>query len=139
MIFFLVEWVFDPSRELLLIASVCTPLPHPQDFFAILVIAVVQRCPSWVGLLVASFLWKLTECFPVPQKLVLREDAFKTVPAQGPLGPVSDVHSIFSNRDLLSTSMERARRIANNVLEVVWTTLTNNQKKDSRVWCGGLC
>lgn len=36
--------------------------------------------------------------------LVLREEAFRSVPAQLPLGPGSKVHGVFSNRNLSSTS-----------------------------------
>lgn len=36
--------------------------------------------------------------------LILREDAFGEGPAWGPLCPVSEVHGIFSNRDLTFTS-----------------------------------
>lgn len=34
-----------------------------------------------------------------------QEEAFKLIPAQWPLVPVSDVHDIFSNRDLPFTLM----------------------------------
>ena len=36
----------------------------------------------------------------VPEKVVFREEAFRSVPAQGPLGLVSEVHGVFSNRAL---------------------------------------
>lgn len=42
------------------------------------------------------------------------EEAFRSVPAQGPLGPVSEAHGVFSNSNRPSTSRRhpRARAIA---------------------------
>lgn len=50
---------------------------------------------------------------------------------QWPLDPVSEAHSVFSNRDLHSTSggqptARRAIAIDFNALRVSWTTLTKN-------------
>jgi hypothetical protein len=47
-------------------------------------------------------------------------------------GSTSEVHSVFINRDLPSTSggEPKAREIAYKVLGVSWTALTNNSKED---------
>lgn len=49
---------------------------------AMLAIAVVPGNHSWVGLLVSSHTWKLTRHSPVLWKLDLRQEAFKSLPAQ---------------------------------------------------------
>ena len=67
-------------------------------------VAVVHRHQSWIGLSDESLLWKLGWHFLVPRKLVLWEEAVRSVPALGPVGPVSEVHGVFSNRDLPSIS-----------------------------------
>lgn len=36
-------------------------------------------------------------------KLILREEAFKSVPSEGSLGPASEVHGVVSNSDIPST------------------------------------
>lgn len=54
---------------------------------------------SWVGLLVISLPWKLEWYL-----LVLREEVFRSVLAQGSLGHAPEVNSLFSNRDLPSMS-----------------------------------
>lgn len=69
-----------------------------------LVVNVGDKYRIWVGLLAASFPWKMTEYLWVLRKLVLREKAFPLVPIRCPLGPISEVHVIFSNRDLLLPS-----------------------------------
>lgn len=91
-----------------------------------LVIVVVR---SWVGLLVIFLLWKLVWCLLVLRKQLLRERALRSVPAQGPLGPVSEVHSIFSGGDFPSTSggQPRTTAIACDVLRGM--TLSNNSKE----------
>ena len=65
-----------------------------------LVIVVVHRHYSWVGLVIASLLCQLALYLLVPGVPVLREEELRSVPAQGPLGPVSEVHGVFSSRDL---------------------------------------
>lgn len=54
--------------------------------------------------MVDSLLLKLAWYLLVPRKLVFREEAFWLVPAQRALGPVSEVHGVFINRDFPSTS-----------------------------------
>lgn len=59
------------------------------------------------------------------------ETAFKSTPAQGPLGSMSQTHSVFSNMFLSSTSVEQPREIAiaYNVFGVSYTTLTYISKE----------
>lgn len=59
-----------------------------------LVFDVVHRHCSWVRLLAPSGTMKAR-----PQG-----GEFRSIPVQGSLGPVSEVHGIFSNRNLFSTS-----------------------------------
>ena len=60
-------------------------------------------------------------------QLVFRKKAFMSVLAQGPQSSASEVHGVFSNRDLPFISrcgwQLRAIVIACNVLGVSWTTL----------------
>ena len=69
-----------------------------------LIVDVVYRHHSWVGLdrLIVSLLPKLAWNFLASCKLVLREGAFKSIPAQGCLGPASKMHDAFRNRDFPS-------------------------------------
>ena len=71
-----------------------------------LVLDTTHRYHGWVGLLFLAFLWKLAWHLLVPEKVVFREEAFRSVPAQGPLGPVSEVQGAFSNRDITPISWE---------------------------------
>lgn len=67
-------------------------------------------------------------------KLVLREEyLFSTVSSQRPLGHLSEIYGIFSNRDLPSTSKEWPSKvvIACNVLAVSWTNFKNSKEKFS--------
>lgn len=43
---------------------------------------------------VASLFWNLAWQLLIPQKPVLREGTFKSVPNQGPLYPVAEVHDV---------------------------------------------
>jgi hypothetical protein len=61
----------------------------------------INSCHSWMELLVASFLWKPSWHLLVPWRLVLRRGNFRSDREMEPLGCVSKVHVIFSNRDLL--------------------------------------
>lgn len=49
----------------------------------VLEVCVVHRCYCWIGLLINSLLWNSVWCLLLPQKLVLRENTFKFVLAQG--------------------------------------------------------
>lgn len=91
----------------------------------------LYRLYSWVGLLVACLLWKLIWCPLVPWKLLLMEESFRLVPAQGPLCSASEVQDIFNNRDLPLTSGWCVTKGNSNRLYVLgasWTALTNNSK-----------
>jgi hypothetical protein len=56
------------------------------------------------------------------------------------MSPVFEVQSAFNNRDVFSTSAGQSLtiEIAYNVLEVSWTTVTNNLKEDSSNFVLGL-
>lgn len=105
--------------------KVCMPLLYPGGYCIIL--AVLQRCFIWVGLLAVSLLQKLAWCLLIPWKQILREDSFRSGLAQGHLDPVSKVHIIFSKRDLLyiSEDQPRAITIVCKVLQISWITVTN--------------
>lgn len=77
---------------------------------------MICRNHNWVGLLVASLLWKHTWDLLVPQEIVLREEAFKSVAAWEPVVPVSEVYGFFSNRDLPPNSGSRATKGNSNSL-----------------------
>ena len=71
----------------------------------------------------------------VTMKASVREEAFRSVPAQGPLGPVLEVHAhaVFSNGNLPSRYggeegrvQPKAITIAYNGLGVCWTAMINN-------------
>lgn len=55
----------------------------------LLVVVVISRCQSWVGLFIVSLLWRLAWHLLVPWKLVLRKSPFRPAPTQGPLNPLS--------------------------------------------------
>lgn len=54
-----VEQVLSQIRKLLATTKVCMSLSYPSGFCDMLAIAVAPRHPSFVGLLLSSFLWKL--------------------------------------------------------------------------------
>lgn len=54
----------------------------PLGYYAVLHIVVVRRHPDWVGLLVVFLLRKLSWCLLVPWKLVLRKEAFWSLPVR---------------------------------------------------------
>ena len=72
----------------------------------------------------------------VPQKLVLKEQAFRSVPSQRLLGLVTEVHGIFNKKALTfhlwGTSKDNSNRLY--VLQVGWTILTT-QKRAFHDWC----
>lgn len=100
----LVERVLSSSRELLVTSKVSVPLLQPWSYCTMLVVDVVPRPHIWVGLLAFSLLWKLAWHLPLPWKLAFWEASFFSIPAQEFLDLVSEVHDIFSSRDLPSTS-----------------------------------
>jgi hypothetical protein len=60
---------------------------EPLGYHAMLVSVLVHRYYSWVGLFIASIIWKCAWHLLVPGKLVLREEIFRSVPAQGTSKP----------------------------------------------------
>lgn len=68
--------------------------------------------------------------FP-PLEVCMVPEAFSSVPARGILRSVSEVHCVFSNRDLPSASgrLPRAIAIQCYVWGVPWTTLTNSSRE----------
>lgn len=64
---------------------------------------VVHRNHHWVGLLVASCLWKHAWCLLIPWNLVVRGRAFGLVQGQGPWALFPKC-MMFSNRNLSSSS-----------------------------------
>lgn len=95
-----VGWVLSPIRELLITTKVCKPWLLPYDHHAMLILLVVH-VSQLDRTIVASLLWKLASCPMMPWKLFLMEEAAMSVPAQG---PDSEVHVVFSNGELHSTS-----------------------------------
>lgn len=85
---------------MLVTTKACAPLLHSQDYCAKLLIVMVHRHHSWVQLLVAFLLCKLTWHFLIS----FGKRAFKSVLAQAPLALASEVHDVGKNRDLPSTS-----------------------------------
>lgn len=79
-------------------------------------LVVVHRYHRWIG-----FQFLPTFGSLLPWKLSLRDEPFVSVLALESLGPMSAVHSIFSNRDLSLTLGETKGNINNRyVLEVSW-------------------
>lgn len=60
----------------------------------------------------------------------VRKEACSSVPAHVPMGPVSEMHAIFRNRGLPSTSWGQLRAVTttDKVLDI-WTTCNNNSKE----------
>ena len=58
-------------------------------------------------------------------------EAFRLALGQGYLGPVSEVHDVFSSRDLPSTCRGAMKKNSSsvNVLEVPWTVLAKTLKR----------
>lgn len=106
------------------------PLLQPWSYCAMPVIDVIHRPHSWVALLAFSLLWKLAWHLPLSWKLVFWEVSFFSIPAQEFLNLVSEVHDIFSSRDLPSTSggnqfQQQYAAYLGSLLD----SLTNNSKK----------
>lgn len=97
--------ILSPFRELLVTTKVCMPLLQPSDYCAMLVVTVVHIDQSWVRLLVAS-LWKPV-CALWYLKAGPQGGSIHFSSTQEPLRPVSDVHGVFSNMDVPSTSQEQ--------------------------------
>ena len=88
------------------------PLPHSKIYHEMLLIVVTQV--SWrggiVGLLVSSILRSLRTASGATRAKSL--EAFSSFPAEGLPSSVSEVHDVFSNRDIPSTSGGQPRALA---------------------------
>lgn len=96
-----------------------------------LVVDVIYRHHSWVGLyrLIVSLLLKLAWDFLAPCKLVLREEAFKSIPPQGILGPVSEIHHVFTIvtfLPILGVGNQGQQQLAGYLGEFFGVVLANN-------------
>ena len=88
-------------------------------FHSTLVINVVTRCQSWVGTLV-SYLPPLEVCIVASdtEKLILREGALRSVPAQGTLSIVTfHCFPLEGNKG------------NSNMYMSLWDTVANNSKE----------
>lgn len=122
----LTEQFVSSIREVLVTTQVCVPLLHPLGYCAMMVIDVVLRHHVWVGLLVASLLQRLAWCFlvSITGRRQLREFQF-----QDSLCPVSDMHSVFSNSELPSTSRDNQGKQQQAIcFGRLWIALANNSK-----------
>lgn len=79
--------------------KICVPPLHTWGHGAVVVL--VLRHDIWVKLLLTSALWKLVWLLLIPRKPILREETFRSVPAQEPLDPVSEIYGVFSNGQLM--------------------------------------
>lgn len=77
----------------------------------------------------------------VANEVCMVPEAFSSVPDQGTLRSVSEVHCDFSNRDLPSTPgrLPRAIAIWRYVWGVSWTTLTNSSREGFLCLIFGFC
>lgn len=73
--------------------KICLSLLYPQSYLVLLVVDLSHRPHSWIRLLISSLLRKEGN------------EALMSLPAEKPLGPVSEIHIIFISRDLPSSSM----------------------------------
>lgn len=124
-VFFLLK---TPIRELLATAKVYVlPLHLLKHVPCRSLLWFIKRYHSWIGLLVASLIWEIAWCVQVPLKLVLREETFRSVQTQKSQGSASEVHSVFTNKDLPYTSMVQTKAIAISYRSVnLLDTLANN-------------
>ena len=70
-----------------------------------------------------------------------QEEALNSIPAQGPLGLISKVFDVFSNRDLPYTSGGQSRATVTRcyVWGVFWTALISNLKESFSHLAEGFC
>lgn len=98
---------------------------------------MVHRHHSWIGLLVASFFWKIARFVLEPWNLVLSEKAFKSVQGQRSLDFASEVCGVFNNKELSSASLGQPRTTAvvYNICESRgedWPTIQKRLLKDCK-------
>lgn len=69
-----------------------------------------------------------------------KEEVFGSLPAQRLLCPMSEVHGVFSDRNLLPTfeGTPKAMTITYNVLRLFWITLTSNSEQGFMSLVSGL-
>lgn len=69
-----------------------------------------------------------------------KEEVFRSLPAQRLLCPMSEVHGVFSDRNLLPTfeGTPKAMTITYNVLRLFWITLTSNSEQGFMSLVSGL-
>lgn len=91
----------------------------------------VHRPYEWRGLFSCSSSPLEAHILLITWKLVLREGAFRSVPSQGPLGPLSKVHTMFTNRDLPFT--HRATKGNSNSRQSL-KCLFNNPDQQLKKW-----
>lgn len=70
-----------------------------------------------------------------------QEEVFRSTPAHGPLGLMSKVFDVFSNRNLPSTSWGATKGNSNQMLclGVFWTALTSNLQESFSCPAEGFC
>lgn len=72
----------------------------------------IHRHHGWIGWSVAFLLWKSARYVLEPWKLVLSEEAFKSVQGQRSLDLGSEEHGVFNNNDLSSACLGQPRTTA---------------------------
>ena len=74
-----------------------------------------HRHHSWQG--------RTVGCFPPLEAcMALSDNSFRAVPAQNPLGPVSEAHVAFSNRNFPYTSWRQPKATVHNALRYLHQT-----------------
>lgn len=103
-------------------------------YHAILIITVVQRRCSWVGLLVAFLPWQFACYLLICWKLFLSWGCLPGHIQLSSLGLLCEMHGVSSNRDLPSTvgRQPRATAIDYIVLRVFCFPLTKHSKGVTR-------
>lgn len=94
---------------------------------------------SCVGLLVPFLFGMLTWYLLIPKKLALREELFRSVPAQGSL-LITDIHGVFSIMSylpsLVDNQMPQQKSLdSGNILD----SPSQQLKRAAYVWFGGFC
>lgn len=99
-----------------------------KPWFLLWFIGITAAWDYWFPLSFGKSAW----CFLLSRNFVLMEEEFRRVPAQSPLGPISDMNSNFRNRDV---TFQLWDVLANkhdcnslNILGDFWATQTNHAK-----------
>lgn len=127
---------FDDVQELHLSVNIRISVKNAVKSYAGLINS--NRHHIWEGLLVGFFPWLLAQHHLVLWKLVFRGGRCQV---RSGSSPGMQVHCVFSNEDLATTSWRQVREtaITNIVLKVSWTTLTNNLKRCFSCLILGFC